>query len=91
VLLEEAAAALPDGSFEAVATLPDPAVRYTFETKNGRMHLTESTGEKATARIEGTHGAWVAAFGTHGACAKLRVTGDRQLASSILAALHGLQ
>ncbi len=90
VLLEEHAAALPEGSLEAVATQPAPRVHYTYQTKDGRIRLTEVPGEKATARISGTHNAWVAAFGSHGACAKLQVTGDERLALSILDALHAL-
>ncbi len=88
VLLEEKAASLPTGSLEAVATHPGPHVRYTFQAKDGRVHLIDGEGVKANACIEGSHRAWVDAFATHGNYARLRFKGDERLAISILDAVH---
>ncbi|HEV7163097.1 MAG TPA: helix-turn-helix domain-containing protein [Solirubrobacteraceae bacterium] len=88
VLLEESAGALPGGSLEAVATDPGPHIRYTFQTKDGRVQLTEGEHEDANARIEGSHKAWIDALATPGEYGKLRITGDERLALGILDAVH---
>ncbi len=88
VLLEEKASSLPNGSVEAVATRPGPRVSYLYQTKDGRVLVADAIDGTVTARVEGTHSAWIAALGPPGNFAKLRVTGDAQFALSMLEALH---
>jgi DNA-binding HxlR family transcriptional regulator len=47
-----------------------------------------AAGELATARLHGDGEAWVAALGPLGDYGRLRITGDRRLATQILDALH---
>ena len=94
VLLEQAESGLPDGRVEAIATPPDPPIRYVHETKDGRVIVADGSDgtrgslDAATARVEGSHRAWIAAFGPERDFAQLRVSGDEKLALSILTALH---
>jgi DNA-binding HxlR family transcriptional regulator len=88
-LLEEQAT-LRDGRLEALVAGTDPPVRRLYEIRRGRLGPAEQAAgasEQATVRIEGDEQAWIAAFGPCADHSRLRLTGDRQLAKEVIAAL----
>jgi len=92
-VLLEAGTPLADGSVEAVVTQPEPGLRYLYRAKDGRVHVAgehdhATDPQAATARVEGSHSAWVAALGPDGDFGELRFTGDAGFARSVLEALH---
>ncbi len=88
-ILLEGRRGLPDGSLEAIAIQPGgERVCHLFHIRRGRLAILDGAVDRLTAHIEGDGSAWIAAFGPDGDHGGLSVSGDEQLATSVLDALH---
>jgi hypothetical protein len=103
MLLEECVG-LPSGRFEAVVEDGGQPVRRAYRLQGGALRLDDSgtsnnkgkgkgAGASAaavrSAAVRGDTNAWISALGPTCEHARLRVTGDRRLAKSVLDALAG--
>jgi DNA-binding HxlR family transcriptional regulator len=86
------------GSLECVVEQPDaeaPERRYVLSAGDGHVEISEREPESAPdARATGAEATWVRALGPGGGLDALRISGDRQLAETLLdglvaAATHG--
>jgi DNA-binding HxlR family transcriptional regulator len=77
------------GSVECVVELPDAGERrYVLSASDGRVEISEREPEtEPSARVTGTEATWVRALGPDGGLDGLRITGERQLAETLLAGL----
>jgi DNA-binding HxlR family transcriptional regulator len=91
ILLEECKG-LPSGLIEAVVVDREEPIRRAYRVWGGSLRLDDgSANSKAgrAARVRGDADAWISALGPACEYARLRVTGDKRLAKTILDALAG--
>jgi len=91
VLLEEQGD-LPEGSVEVLVADAEPPVRWRYCVQHGHIGYADApgqaaAGDPASARIEGSLDAWVAALGPLGERERLLIEGDAHLAGRVLDAL----
>ena len=60
---------------------------YVLVAEDGRVKVEEGEAEQADATISGSKDAWVTAFSPDGDRGRLRIEGDRQLATQLLEGL----
>jgi hypothetical protein len=77
------------GTVECVVELPDAGERrYVLSASDGRVEISEREPEaEPSARVTGTEATWVRTLGPDGGLDGLRITGERQLAETLLAGL----
>jgi putative sterol carrier protein len=62
----------------------DESEPYVLVAEGGKVKVEEGEPEQADATISGSKDAWVAAFSPDGDCGRLRIEGDRPLATQLL-------
>ncbi len=80
----------PDGVIEMIVELPDGSDRQLFNILQGRVTPVELGSMMPWTRLTGGPGDWIDALGPRCEAASLEITGDRQLALQLLAALPRL-
>jgi DNA-binding HxlR family transcriptional regulator len=80
----------PDGVIEMIVELPGGTDRHLFNIVQGRVTPVELGSMMPWARLAGGPGDWIDALGPRCEAGSLAITGDRQLALQLLAALPRL-
>ena len=74
---------VPPGMFGEVAVAVGPRC-YVLVAGDHGLRIEERTAPEASARIEGSERAWIAALGPLGSRAELEISGDRRMANLVL-------
>jgi DNA-binding HxlR family transcriptional regulator len=83
---------LPDGVVEMVVELPEGSERHVFQIRDSRLALANDDPDlpAVQAQISGCPPEWIEALGPECTAARLRVTGDHELARQLFAVLPHL-
>jgi DNA-binding HxlR family transcriptional regulator len=75
------------GAVEIVVTGGETDRHYVLSVADGTVRYDEREAPDAEARVQGSEGEWIKAFGEDADAARLDVSGDRRLAETLLGGL----